>query len=254
MIREVWLQVNNAPAHPTSGLSQNPLPTTGSACFPSTPISLDHKPPLLDPETCLSPLLHSLSTPQTLTGSPAAPLPNQPCSLQQQTTSKTPNPRKLCFSQPPGEGQQHLMLLREACLPPDDPPWVSRLLLFLSLSLSLIGFALSPQPAASIAWWLFSTQLPHPHLNPSKEELIILQLPPDVFKYCYGNTRLSFHTELPLRDSSPLPLIPLLLIRSRPFPPCVTRIHHFLIPSATYCRSLPRNVFPTSDYNRFSSS
>lgn len=52
----------------------------------------------------------------------------------------------------------------------------------------------------------------------------------------------------------PYPSTPLLPIQSRPFPPRVTRIHPFLIPSATYCRSLPRNVFPTSDYNRFSSS
>ena len=97
----------------------------------------------------------------------------------------------LYFPQPPEEGQQRLMLLREA-----NPPWVSRLW--------LPSHCQSHSPLQGLLSVLdlqlqFSTQLPPPHLNPSKEELVVLQFPPD------GNIRLSFHRELPLRDSFPLP-------------------------------------------------
>ena len=81
----------------------------------------------------------------------------------------------LCFPQPPEEGQQRLTLLREA-----NPPWVSRL--SLSLPLASLTLSLSCRVCSVLNLQLqFSTQFPHPHLNPSKEELVVLQLPPDGF-------------------------------------------------------------------------
>ena len=110
----------------------------------------------------------------------------------------------------------------KAFLPP-DPPWVSRLLVFLSfpISLPLSCWPHSQSPTCSYNCLVNILHLaPHLHLNPSKMEPIILQLPPDVSYYCYRNTKLSFHRELPLKGSFPLPSTPLLPIQSQgPFLP-----------------------------------